>query len=69
MAASFCWKCGGPLVKATTGEHRGEVSSAVRNYHGVEVTLHKSCAERFDEEEANDKFNWIKNPEDERYRE
>jgi adenosylmethionine-8-amino-7-oxononanoate aminotransferase len=53
---SFCWKCGKPLVKATGGKLKGSVISVTRNYHGATLTMHKVCAEDFDEEQARDKF-------------
>lgn len=57
---SFCWKCGKKLALATVGKNKGKVVVTTRNYHDVEITLHKYCAKSLDKEEAEDKFNWLK---------
>lgn len=54
---SFCWKCGKQLAIV-----KGKTVSVARDYHGAKITMHKTCAETFDKEEANDKWDWGKGP-------
>lgn len=59
---SFCWKCGKQLARTTAGKAAGTIVFDTRNYHGVEITMHKDCAKDFDKEEVNDKWDWGKGP-------